>query len=561
MYSNSFLSSISASHVNKFCLTLAVIPPILIAVSIFLNWEDVLFWDEWELVPFFEKYERGELGYADFIWPHNEHRLILTKLIYLLGYTTLESINLGPIIIQYCLVLATAILLCTICWFSSPSHRKWIGVYFLGITILLFSFQLSGVWYWGFTVQQPLTALFFVAALALVIIKRRWAFVLSVVFATLATLSSAIGLFVLPFQFILRLILRRERLELFVTAAAAALLFAWYLTAPGDVRNSAPVDRPLLNLIAYPLLFVGSIFSADSIVVGVISGAVGVGLLLTLVVRYYFLPTKSPVCLLWFAIALFVLAIAGLGSWGRSHQGIAQALDSRYLVLSSLFWISLAALIPFFSQLIPFTRLRHSCLVLVGGLAFMLQASAHKQSATYESIQRDLRLARAAIEHGVYVPNPRSVFQQLYPNSTTVIERLSTLYFLGRRPYSAPLQNRILGSRTSVKDVIPHGVTDGKIEALHCPENISLEWPSATPITHGYEIWGNTTLREWSMPPILGILDQSDNVIGIGFMEHRGNKNGISRETWNGFIISHNTECPSILNLRLVALRSPTIAY
>src|SRR5689334_6001408 len=64
-------------------LVAATVPPLLVARAAARFVVDVPSWDEWEMIPVLEAASRGQLS-IDMLWAqHNEHRIMLPRLVWL----------------------------------------------------------------------------------------------------------------------------------------------------------------------------------------------------------------------------------------------------------------------------------------------------------------------------------------------------------------------------------------------------------------------------------------------------------------------------------------------
>jgi hypothetical protein len=64
---------------------LASLFPIYILYLILTHGVNIPFWDEWDLYPIIRGFNEGTLSVSNFFALHNEHRLVITRAIYLLN--------------------------------------------------------------------------------------------------------------------------------------------------------------------------------------------------------------------------------------------------------------------------------------------------------------------------------------------------------------------------------------------------------------------------------------------------------------------------------------------
>ncbi|HZS38481.1 MAG TPA: hypothetical protein VFF06_16715, partial [Polyangia bacterium] len=68
---------------RRWPLGVALVPAIALAAFVWRFGVDVPYWDQWELVPLLKGAHDGTLRAADFFALHNEHRLVVPRLIML----------------------------------------------------------------------------------------------------------------------------------------------------------------------------------------------------------------------------------------------------------------------------------------------------------------------------------------------------------------------------------------------------------------------------------------------------------------------------------------------
>src|SRR3954469_19358591 len=91
-------------------LTVALWPVALI-LGVIRYGVNVPFWDQWELVPVFEKYHQGTLTLLDLAALHNEHRVLFPRMIDLsLAVLTKWNIR-AELLVSFGIMLAAGVLL------------------------------------------------------------------------------------------------------------------------------------------------------------------------------------------------------------------------------------------------------------------------------------------------------------------------------------------------------------------------------------------------------------------------------------------------------------------
>lgn len=75
------ISKLVSSRFRLLLLLIYLIPFVVLILFIANFSVNVPYWDQWELVDFFEKIDLGKANFQDFFAQHNEHRLFFPKLI------------------------------------------------------------------------------------------------------------------------------------------------------------------------------------------------------------------------------------------------------------------------------------------------------------------------------------------------------------------------------------------------------------------------------------------------------------------------------------------------
>ncbi|MDD1720217.1 MAG: hypothetical protein LUQ25_09175, partial [Methanoregulaceae archaeon] len=69
-----------------------VLPVLICLCYILLDGKNLVFWDEWGMVPLFEKTMKGTLGWQDIFAQHNEYRIVFPRLA-ILGLAFMTRFN------------------------------------------------------------------------------------------------------------------------------------------------------------------------------------------------------------------------------------------------------------------------------------------------------------------------------------------------------------------------------------------------------------------------------------------------------------------------------------
>jgi hypothetical protein len=327
---------------------LALLAPAAVMVALVL-WHgvNVPHWDDWELLRLLIRLRNGTLTWADLIAPHNEHRVLFSKLLLLaLGHVTAWDIR-AALIASLVLCLLHALLLAAL---ARPLWRPGLAAAWgtLLLSAIVFSPTQAENWYWGWQVQWFIAALASSATVAFaawsLAASSPWAFVAAAAFAAfVAQYDIASGLVAWPAGALVLAYHPRWRLVLPVWIAAAAAATAYYF-----VGYARPSDAPpLLTAFQHPfdlLLFIGG-FLAGPFWPSPAGGLLLFALFLALALFCWRHWRHEPALVLpWIALGLLAVAHAGLTAVGRIRYGAALGAASRYQTIGLLLSVALVPL-------------------------------------------------------------------------------------------------------------------------------------------------------------------------------------------------------------------------
>ncbi len=297
---------------------------------------DVPFGDTWTMVPFFDKLSSGTLSVSDLWRQHFEHRVFFPRIAMLLLGTATAFDNVAIMyLIQVCFLVTLIVLLLAF-------KDSVVGpnlFFFVPVSFLVFSLGQ----YWNMLVAWSLTFVFVqtFAVLALYLLyvasrtdPKRLAFLAALVSGTVASFSSAQGLFVWPAGFVQLLIAPVERPAKRVLIGVWSLvglgewIFYFYgLNVPRHRSERYFLDNPNLGVDYFLTALGGSLVRQQVI-------ALVIGLILACLIAasllFIYRAGKLGECSFWIALLsfsfLFLLSIVV----GRSGMGTENALSSKY---------------------------------------------------------------------------------------------------------------------------------------------------------------------------------------------------------------------------------------
>jgi hypothetical protein len=321
---------------------LALIPPLSIVYLVYSYGLNVPYWDQWELVPLFEKLYSGKLAISDFWCLHNEHRLFFPRIIMLfIGHLTHWDIKY-----EFC---TNVIMAGTILFFLYSLLRKSMQAHIPPWLVAIISFLVFSPaqwenWTWGWSIQIFLNIL---AAVASIWALDRWrvkGLIISMTFAIVASYSFNNGLLIWIVLLLFGIQQRRSWKEITVllgTFAGVTALYFYSYTKPIHHPSVFHFISHRLDFIKYVLAYIGSPLgqehSGRSIVIGFF--LISIMLIAITHIRRYS-KEKFAELFPWLALASYAFLSACITAVGRVGFGVSQAVSSRYVTISNLFIIS-----------------------------------------------------------------------------------------------------------------------------------------------------------------------------------------------------------------------------
>ena len=405
---------------------------ILVLASLYYT-AHIPFWDQWELVEAYRHKATGILSWKDFWVQHNEHRIVLPRLImFTLGlvthwdpfYEVIVNLILGSVIVGQMLRLIKR---------TFPDKpRLMAGVSLFAAYLLLSPGQWEN-WLWGWQIQWFLSI---VGLLGMLLCLTRKTLSKSdlagaVTMALVATYSLGNG-FVAWGVGLLVLLARSEvaqtkKLAWFATGAlATGMHYYRYVNPVGHPSKSLFLHQPV-DFIKYVFVYLGRPLGYDYRLTMITGCALIVSFLgcCGLLIRK---KQISVMVVAWIGLGLYAAAGAVLTGISRLGLGVDQSYASRYTTVSNLFTIACAVLALLALQYALRAELiskdRYMRVIVVGALAvFMLggynyvngireMRRHHRRLATVEQCLRTARTGQEAC------------LTMAYPNKAIVWERL-----------------------------------------------------------------------------------------------------------------------------------------
>jgi len=321
------------------------------------------FVDEWDpdLAGIYIKAHLHQLTLADWVCQHNEHRLLVPRLIYfLLAYAT-DWNNMADLLCGWAIVCATSLGILWLCR-RTAAGRSALLLWFI-CNLLIFTPEQSENWLWGIGVANFLPmALFIGAVVAACWRGPAWLrLAMGVVLAFAATFSNASGFATWP---LVGCLLARPS-SWSQCKTPKSIVLAWIggfvlTVALYSIHYQRPEiggywPRSLGALLGYNLVFLGNAFGHATSYPPAMSAAVAgaVMMMLLLVAVGYFLFSwrmgRGELCnrmLVWLVVAGFSVISSVMAAHGRSGYGLEHAHMSRYVTHAIYLPVALVNLVP-----------------------------------------------------------------------------------------------------------------------------------------------------------------------------------------------------------------------
>jgi hypothetical protein len=337
-----------------------LLPLLLIAIPLVIHlWfvrayaVSLPFWDEWEFWWSMKGFDEGNWHHAFWI-PHNEHRLVVTRVVYhLLRYTT----GLNVTVAMYFNVLLAGLTLWGLWQHLSASVKPSLW-YFVPVAYVALSLEQWENMLWGW--QIAIYAMVCSSVWSLYWLSRpgRWRPLLAIAAAVVSSLSFVNGLMIWPVGAVYLFLARSHRKRWLAWCGAAAVTFFVYfrnyvtqVTRPSPTALVRPTslaeffEAPLSVLGNDPLSLpamifgnVGALLAPQSLPMAIAVGIVVSGLFLITALLLFRLRKQwatMPLSLVALALLSFMSSLTIIG--GRmGYWDAAFVLSSRYTTMTIL---------------------------------------------------------------------------------------------------------------------------------------------------------------------------------------------------------------------------------
>jgi hypothetical protein len=350
-------------------LILAATPALVPLVIILKFGVDFPYLDQWDphIAGLFIKAHQGQLSIFDFLAQHNEHRIVVPRLVFFVLGSLTHWNTIAEMIFGWLLACASSVGILWLCGQQDDRgfrlNERSIAIWFV-CNLLIFSPAQWENWLWGIGIVNLMSCFCIVAAVVSARSRLRfgWRFGLTMLCAVAAQYSCGNGLLCWPLAGIVLfwpepadgIKIRTALLAVWVVgfALCTGLYFVGYkqpVTAQGQ-KASVPTAGAVVHYLA---AFLGGPLS-DSNPYAPLATATWVGgillVLLLLVIAGFILASRNRELrgrmLPWLALAGFAVLSGAIAAAFRAAQGADKALVSRYVTTSIYLPLALINLIP-----------------------------------------------------------------------------------------------------------------------------------------------------------------------------------------------------------------------
>lgn len=384
------------------------------------GYSPVPYWDMWGgTLEFVDNY--GDAPLRALFEQHNEHRIAISRLLFLIDYHLFNGTHVFLIMMNY---LITASTWCVLSWcllrltngyLTHPDRR--ILILILGSWLFLWAQKENFTWAFQsqFFLAQLLPLLAFLALNRAAFQRERsnTFFCIAVLFGLLSPLSLASGVFVLPLMVFGSLLLRIDRLRLALLVSLSLVVLWLYLhdfrspSAHGNILSSLSSDpaglvRFILNYLGNPSIHIAGSSSLVILLASVVGGSF---FLITtfLTVRAILNKPSDAVSVGLILFCIYVVAGAFVTAAGRLPFGVNAAFTSRYTTPVLISWAALFCLAsPHLMRFHTKTPIRPYVSLIAALIATLLLSVGQLRALTnMDSSNNQKMLAAFALEIGI----------------------------------------------------------------------------------------------------------------------------------------------------------------
>lgn len=426
-------------NLTRLAVLITTLTPLIYLLYILrLHAIDMPFYDQWHFASIIDHAKTGSLTFHDFWAPNNEHRILFPKIL-MLTVALASGWNLN-FEIAISVLIGIGIFFELIYLINKLYKDLKIPFPFWFIpTTSLFVFSLSQWenWFLGWQLQIFLMVFSTIGGFIALSTKplRPKHIITAILSGLVASYSFATGLLFWPIGLFLLLannnVTKKLRLNfsLIWILISTTVAFAYFYNLqkpPHHPTLLAGLYDPL-TFLRYVLSYIGSPIVLHDMHFSQIIGFTGLIIYTLIIIKF---PKKIDTSILHpiFALTTFALANALITALGRSGFGADQALSSRYITISQLFWISLVFLVHIFftSKSRNNTEKKLALLIFIYLILFVIANSFYgAQIAAHFSIK--LSIIKNKLQTNATLDESDPIYNKLSSHTSEVYEGLKTI--------------------------------------------------------------------------------------------------------------------------------------
>jgi hypothetical protein len=340
----------------RLSIVLSSIPIVFCGVLTSMLGYDAPYWDQWWKIPLIVKSFEGTIVFGDYWMLINEHRVFFPNLLtiplarathWTIGYELTLTYLFG--IVSF-LVLCQSLLLGTD---GTEKRQVWSIVPL--ISLLMFSYSQHNIWMWGLHIMIPMTLLAMIISIRNLIVPSiaTFNFIIAVIFAVIASYSFGAGIVIWGVGAVIllpKVVLKNERAKryFFLWCGACLVTMAVYFIGYESTESESTSLQAIMHPVSffqYVIAYLGAPLAPIKGWASVIIGFSSIGYAV-----YFFKNIQwdserdSPRVRMALGLMVFALGCAVLTGLKQWPEGPNQAISSRYLVWSTMFWVGLLIL-------------------------------------------------------------------------------------------------------------------------------------------------------------------------------------------------------------------------
>ncbi len=486
----------------------------VIPLCMIINWHyQIPFGDSWDdNIVMYLDYLNHNLSWNDLFHHHNEHRLLLTRLLYFANYAIAPNATSFMQLISYGLFLGCFITLCHRYAYLHKTQKytqSLAGTYCL-FALMVFPAANVEIWRWDFITQFPLTLFFFLLTVFAIKPRLTWLQLIVVTaLSWLTTYSSANGLIVWPLSLLLMLSYRTDYRKIILFGIVAAGVIITY--TQGNHTEGITLNQPIQSLL-YLFAFLGNPFGFQlPHAIPVVAGAIALSLFTALTYRSFKYVTKDTMQALypWIIIGLFTLGNAFIASLTRVQLNIGQSLSTRYVCITGLMYVSIVVLTQHHWHSIR-TPIKRALQLLLTAFVLLTLVEFAKIIHTY-ALYSHLNPQEIALPYKIFLPQEKGVYP---PGNQLIASRLANYATSPIYTPRAPQPN-YLNKQLSSAWIKQHGQQITAIKGLRI--NVPTDYHAAG-LTNGIAVQGSINKPPFdTLSNSLLLLNSQYKVVGIAF--------------------------------------------